>query len=181
MGSVEALQIVVALLTVLVLLRISSIQSGSTTIATVMATSERLKLSEIALTPVEDQLELKQDEIVQVLSFLNLVSKYYLSGSISVPLLRTWEAAIVYSLRHPKIRDYYKDLYQKFHEMDDIGEPPYVSLVYVRDMLIRSNRRLNRDRSRSYLWISVRLFVRRVHFRSMSAADRWTLCGRIDN
>jgi hypothetical protein len=130
-----ALPILGAYLGARVTFRGNRINAGNSALISLMKTHYNQKFfSEV------DQKIHNEDEARQYLSFLNMVAKLYINGAITVNMLRTFEPRILSAFEEPHVAPMFARVMNEFRQNDAIGEPPYVTLIYVSGRLERANR-----------------------------------------
>lgn len=140
-GSIAAA--IVAFISFLYFIKMSKIQSGSTSLLNMMDMKNHELLTEVTIVKEKDK-KLPQKEVIEIISYLNLVSKLYLNSSINSNMLRTFEGVILKIFDRECVREEYQKIYNDFKFNIKAGEPPYINLIYTRYILLSSNNLINK-------------------------------------
>lgn len=151
MGDLLTLiSIILAILSLFLFLRIYRIQASSAALVSLMSMRNAELLTEVSFAPKEQNAQLLNErQILEILSYLNLVGKLYLNNAITINMLRTYEGVIIDLLKKKEVIKYYLNVYRDFKEKG-AGEPPYINLIYSRYILLKGNFTVNKGLVLSY-------------------------------
>lgn len=166
-------QLIITLASLFLFLRIHWIQASSTSLMRLMRMKRRNVLNEIDLKNTD---KIKRNDILETLSFLNLVAKMYLNSGININMLRTFEGVMIKVFEVDSIKSEYANVFHEFKNELNTAEPPYINLIYVVDLIKKSNKLLRRKSLFFMLYTRLYFFFKKINFKYYPGSKRnWKL------
>lgn len=183
---ISSIALLVSLVSLLLTLRINTIQANSAALLQIMDMRKSSLLTEVGFSNSKDQCrKLSDEQIIEIFSYLNLVCKLYLNSAINNNILRTFEGVIIDIFKEEDAYALYAKEYTKFTTPPQRGEPPYINLIYTRKILLEANKIINNNSFFPYwnYW-KMLFFMRRCRFRFNvfpNMKSFWTLSEKVAN
>ncbi len=162
--TLDILQIAITVLSILLFLRIYWIQASSNSLVSMMNMQKKEILSEIEFAEPDEKL--KRMTVIEAFSYLNLVAKLYLNHSINTNMLKTFEGVMIKLLNDQVAQEVYREIFFDFRDNIKTAEPPYINLIFAADMLVTSNRMLNRRGWLTPLTVWMYMIYKKFYFKA---------------
>ncbi len=174
----DIFQLIITVVSILLFLRVYWIQAGSNSLISMMNMQKNGSLNEIEIS--NRAKELSRENIIESLSYLNLVSKLYLNHCININMLRTFEGVMIKLLKNEKTKIIYQEIFYEFQTNIKTAEPPYINLIYATHMLVTINKILNKRTLYSPLLSWFYLVYQKIYFNTRSSSIRnWKLAAHV--
>jgi len=171
-------QLIVTVISILLFLRVYWIQAGSNSLISMMNMQKNGLLNEIEIS--NSSKELSRENVIESLSYLNLVSKLYLNHCININMLRTFEGVMIKLLKNEKTKIVYQEIFHEFQTNIKTAEPPYINLIYASHMLVDTNKILNKRALFSPLFSWFYLVYKKIYFNYRSSSlKNWKLASNV--
>ena len=124
--------------------------------------------------------QMDRETIIGIISYLNLVAKLYLNNSINTNMLKTFEGVMIKILCDENVRVLYEKIFYEFKDEIKTAEPPYINLIYTVNLLLNTNRILNRRSFFSNISAWFYVMRKKIYFSTWaSSARNWKLAEQV--
>lgn len=178
---ISTASLLVSLTAFILTIKINTIQASSSALLQMMDMRKHQLLSEVRfLSSSESEEQLSPEEIIEILSYLNLVCKLYLNSAINNNILRTFEGVIIKIFNEDEVIKEYEKIYSDFKTNLSSGEPPYINLIYTRNIIINANKIVKKDSFLAYQRMLIFMSWLRFKFNILpNNSDLWKLSSKL--